>query len=105
MSRRRVLELGALAWAAVGAVIALASLSGVNADARLFVGAVSIVGPLAAVGAAGLIARGSDRPAGALLLVSALTPTYFLWIVNVPALVVGLALVAVPRRVLALRRA
>lgn len=101
MGRRAVLEVGALVWAGVGAAVALGSLGEVNSDARLLVGAASVVGPLAAVGAAWLLARGADRTAGVLLLVSVLTPTYFAWVLNVPALVVGLALLAAPRAVVA----
>lgn len=100
VSSRRVLEVGALAWAGVAVVVALGSLREVNSDARLLVGAAAIVGPLAAVGAARTLARGSDRLAGVLLLVSVLTPTYFAWLLNVPALVVALALLAAPRAVL-----
>lgn len=100
MDRRRVLQLGAIVWAVIGASVALVSLGGVNADARLLVGVFSVVGPLAAVGAARLLARGADRAAGALLLVSVLTPTYFAYVLNLPALVVGLALVVAPRAVL-----
>jgi hypothetical protein len=86
-------------WAGVGAAVALGSRGEVNSDARLLVGAASVVGPLAAVGAAWLLTRGADRPAGVLLLVSVLTPTYFAWVLSVPALVVGLALLAAPRAV------
>lgn len=100
MDRRRVLQIGALVWAAIGASVALASLGSVNADARLLVGAFSIAGPLAAVGAARLLGRGADRTAGVLLLLSVLTPTYFAYVLNLPALVVGLALVVAPHAVL-----
>ena len=98
--RRRVLQIGALVWAVVGASVALLSLGNVNADARLLVGVFSIGGPLAAVGAARLLGVGAGRAAGALLLVSVLTPTYFAYVLNVPALLVGLALVAAPQLVL-----
>ena len=100
MGRRRVLEVGALVWAGLGAVVALGALDEVNDDARLLVGAASVLCPLAAVGASRLLARGADRAAGVLLLVSALTPTYFAYVLNVPALVVGFALLAAPRAVL-----
>lgn len=73
-------------WAGVAAAVAFGSLGRVNADARVLVGAASVLGPLAAVAASRLLARGSDRAAGALLLVSVLTPTYFAYVVNVPAL-------------------
>jgi hypothetical protein len=100
MGRRRVLQIGALGWAVIGASVALSALGDVNADARFFVGAFSIGGPLAAIGAAWLVGRRADRSAGALLVVSVLTPTYFAYILNLPALLVGLALVAAPHVVL-----
>lgn len=100
MSRRRALQIGALVWAGVGAAVALVSLGGVNEDARILVGSASVVGPLAAVAGACSLRRNADRLAGAALLVSVLTPTYFAYPLNVPALLVGLALVAVPNAVL-----
>lgn len=99
MNRRQVLQVGVVVWAIVGASVALLSLGNVNEDARLLVGLFSIGGPLAAVGAARLLAQGMDRPAGALLLVSVLTPTYFAYVLNVPALVIGLVMVAAPHAV------
>lgn len=101
MSRRRVLAGGALVWAGVGAAVALGSLGQVNADARLLVGAASVLGPAAAVTASRMLTRYADRVAGALLLVSVLTPTYFAYVLNVPALVVGVALLVAPRAVVA----
>ena len=96
MTRRRVLRVGTLVWAVLGAVVALASLQSVE-DARLLVGAASILGPLHAVWAERRLSRHADRSAGLLLAVSAvLTPTYFAYIINLPALVVGLVLVATP---------
>ena len=100
MDRRRVLQIGTLVWAAIGASVALTSLGNVNTDARLLVGAFSVAGPLAAVGAARLLGRGADRVAGALLLLSVLTPTYFVYVLNLPALLLGLALVVAPHAVL-----
>ena len=68
----------------VGAVVALASLQGVE-DARLLVGAASILGPLHAVWAERRLSRHADRSAGLLLAVSAvLTPTYFAYVINLP---------------------
>ena len=99
MDPRRVQSLGALLWAVVGAAVALSSVSDVNADARVLVAAASIVGPLAAVAASRLLARGDDRAAGALLLLSALTPTYFAYVLNVPALLIGAVLLAAPRAI------
>ncbi|MCU1484518.1 MAG: hypothetical protein JWN67_1264 [Actinomycetia bacterium] len=100
MDRRRPLQIGALVWAVIGASVALSALGDVDPDARLLVGAFSIGGPLAAVGAARLLARGAGRAAGALLLLSVLTPTYFAYVLNVPALLVGVALVVAPHVVL-----
>lgn len=104
MDRRRAVQVGAVLWAAVGAAIALASLDGVNADARPIVGVASILGPLAAVLASRSVARAADRVAGGLLLMSVLTPTYFAYVLNLPALVIGIALLAVPQVVLPRRR-
>jgi hypothetical protein len=52
VNRRGALQWGAVAWAAVGGGIALGSLGEVDADARVLVGAASVVGPLAALTAA-----------------------------------------------------
>lgn len=101
MHRRQVLHIGALVWAAVGAGVALASFDAVNSDARVLVGVATVLGPVAAVAAGRHISRRSDRAAGALLLLSALiTPTFFAYAINLPALVVGLALVIAPTVVL-----
>lgn len=97
MSRRRVLVVGTLVWACVGAAVAFSALGSVNADARWLVGGASVVGPLAAGGASLLLTRHADRMAGLLLLVSVLTPTYFAYALNVPALVGGVALLVAPR--------
>src|SRR5262245_9225180 len=94
MARRRALAIGACVWAAVGAAVAFTALGSVNADARLIVGVASVVGPLAALCAAWCVLRGRARAAGALLLVSVLTPTYFAYVLNLPAFVVGVALTA-----------
>lgn len=100
MHTRRVLQIGSLVWAAVGAAIAWSALGTVNADARWIVATASALGPLAAVAAAASLGRHRDRLAGALLLGSVLTPTYFAAIVNVPALVLGLVLLVAPRSIL-----
>lgn len=95
---RRAFVVGSLVWAVVGAGIALSALFVGDFERRalVIVTAASILGPLAAVGAAWCFRRGDNRRAGALLLVSVLTPTYFAAVVNVPALVVGLAEVIRP---------
>lgn len=96
MNRRRIIEMGSLGWAIVGAAVAFAALPDANDDARLLIGVASIAFPLCAVAAALVLRSGGDRAAGLLLLASAATPTYFAYVINVPALVVGLALLAVP---------
>lgn len=101
MDRRRVLQAGCLVWAGVGAIVSLAALGDVNPDARVLVGAASIVGPLLAVGAALALSRRADRTAGILLILSAvLTPTYFAYALNVPALIVGFVLAIATHRAL-----
>ncbi len=84
----------------MGAAIAVPALASMNAGAVLLVGAASILGPLAAVAASWLVGGRRDRCAGALLLVSVFTPTYFFAVLNLPALVVGIALLAAPDKVL-----
>jgi hypothetical protein len=93
---RRTLEVGAVVWAMVGVAVALASLGDVNDDARLLVGTASVLGPLAALTASWFLRRLSDRAAGVLLLISAATPTYFAFVLNVPALLVGIVLAVAP---------
>ncbi|MDQ1367147.1 MAG: hypothetical protein QOE57_3189 [Acidimicrobiaceae bacterium] len=80
-------------WAAVGLAIALPAVTSADPDSRLIIGVVSVVLPLAAALAAVAISGGRYRLAGLLLLLSVATPTYFLWVVNIPALIVGCGLV------------
>jgi hypothetical protein len=94
---RRAVGIGALVWAVVGALVAFAGISDVNADARLLVGLASGLGPLAAVAASIAVGRRRDRWAGLLLITSVITPTYFAWVLNVPALLIGLILLISPR--------
>ena len=96
MIERRALRVGALVWAAAGCVIALTAFGQVNDDAVVLVAAASAAFPLAAGAASLALGRGRDRLAGILLVTSAATPTYFAWVLNVPALVIGFALVAAP---------
>jgi hypothetical protein len=72
-------------------------LSDVNPDARLLAGIASLLGPAAAIAASIALSRRRDRWAGLLLVVSVITPTYFAWVLNVPALLVGLILLTAPR--------
>jgi hypothetical protein len=60
------------------------------------VGIASVAFPLAAVLASIALARHRNRTAGLMLLLSVGTPTYFAYVLNVPALLVGLALVLAP---------
>jgi hypothetical protein len=94
---RRVLQIGAMTWAAVGLVVALWSLGAATPDAWAVVALASAAGPLAALLAAFALAHHKDRAAGLLLLVSVVTPTYFAWVLNVPALLAAAALVVAPR--------
>lgn len=96
MDRRWFVQVGALVWAGVGAMVALPPAASANV---VLIWAASVLGPLAAVAAFRLLARGADRLAGVFLLVSVFTPTYFAWILNVPALIAGAALLASPRSI------
>jgi hypothetical protein len=93
---RRILIIGSIAWAAVGAIVALSQLSEVNADARWLVGVASVIFPGAAVLGAMALRRGAIRWAGLFLLVSVATPTYFAYPLNIPALIAGVVLLAAP---------
>jgi hypothetical protein len=97
MVDRRVLQIGAIVWAVIGFVLAVVGFVEVNPDARLLVGVASIAFPAAAVLAGFALSSRRERIAGLLLLISVATPTYFAYIVNLPALVVGLALLGVPK--------
>jgi energy-converting hydrogenase Eha subunit G len=81
-------------------MIALSSIPSVNDDARVVVGLASGIFPLCAVAAAVMLDRRRDHVAGLLLVLSAATPTYFAYALNLPALIVGLALLASPAFVL-----
>ena len=104
MIGRRVLRVGSLAWAVVGLSVGLAALRTATADARLLFLTACIVGPAAAALAAASLENHRDRLAGLLLLVSVVTPTVFAWILNVPALIVGLGLLVAPSVVVGDRR-
>ncbi len=99
MLDRQVVRFGAIAWAATGLVVGFASVGSINADARPLVVAACLIGPAAAWMASLAIDRRHNRHAGWLLLVSVLTPTFFAWVLNVPALLVGLLLVLAPQAV------
>jgi hypothetical protein len=94
---RRVLQIGAIVWAVMGFVVAISAIGDVNSDARLLVIVASIAFPAAAVLAAFALNSHRERVAGLLLLISVATPTYFAYVVNLPALLVGLALLVAPK--------
>lgn len=102
--RRRVVAIGSVVWAVLGAAIAMPSIPNVNDDAKVLVGVCSVLFPLCAVGAALALHRRRDRLAGALLLASVATPTYFAYALNLGALVVGAVLVVAPTVLLGDRR-
>jgi hypothetical protein len=104
MIPRQAIRVGAIAWAAAGAAVALLSFASVNEDARVIVGYATVLGPLAALLASTAVARRQDRRAGLLLVISVAIPTYFAWVLNVSALVVGLGLRAAPTAVIRQRR-
>lgn len=104
MIERRVLRVGSLVWAVVGLSVGLVAFRSANGDARVVFLAACIVGPVASLLACVSLASRRDRLAGALLLVSVVTPTVFAWVLNVPALFVGLALLADPAFVVSDRR-
>ena len=96
MIEKRAVQIGATAWAMVAFTVASVSLPNVSTDALVVVGTASVLLPLAAFLAA--LAAGQDRlrVAGALLVLSAATPTYFAWVLNIPALLAGVGLLAAP---------
>src|SRR5437879_1405520 len=94
--RRAIAEIGSVIWAIVGWVVALPAISHANPDARWLVGIASVFFPLCAVGGAMALRSGRDRLAGLLLLISVATPTYFAYVLNLPALFVGVTLLLVP---------
>jgi hypothetical protein len=100
MDRRRIVCVGSLVWAVIGATVAVASFPAVDHNARVLVAFASVVFPMCAVGATVALGRRHDRLAGLLLVLSVATPTYFAYPLNLPALVVGLALLASPAAVL-----
>jgi hypothetical protein len=91
------LQVAATLWALAGFAVAAPSLAVVDGTSLLLVGVASFVFPLCALLAGLAVARDRFRAAGLLLLLSVATPTYFAWILNVPALLVGLALLLAPR--------
>ena len=76
--------------------MALSALPQVNQDARALVVVASLILPSCAAAAASFLQQQHDRLAGALLLLSVASPTYMAYVLNVPALVAGLALLVLP---------
>lgn len=105
MIENRVVQIGATAWAVIAIIVAAASLGEVSTDALVLVGAASVVLPLAAFLAALAAAHDRLRVAGALLVLSAATPTYFAWVLNIPALLAGIGLLAAPGMIVKRSRA
>lgn len=97
---RRALIIGAAIWAVVGAAVALTPLRSVDKDARLLIGVMGVVFPACAAAGALALQRRRDRLAGGLLLLSVLTPTYYLYVLPIPALIVGVTLLARPVTIL-----
>ena len=97
---RRALIAGSIAWAMVGVAVALTPLRALNEDARLVIGAMGVLFPSCAGAAALALRQRRDRLAGGLLLLSVLTPTYYLYVLPIPALIIGLVLVTLPRALL-----
>ncbi len=96
--RQRAFSIGAFVWAGTGCLIALASLPDVGADARPLVAAAGVVFPACAVVSGVAARRGRWRGAGLALALSAATPTFFFWVPNAVALVVGVVLAIRPPR-------
>lgn len=97
---RRALIIGAAIWVVVGAAVALIPLPSVNADARLVIGVMGVVFPACAAAAGLALHKHRDRLAGGLLLLSVLTPTYYLYVLPIPALIFGVALLIAPAKLI-----
>jgi len=85
-------------------MISLGALFTVIGGAPVVLYIASVAFPLAAVAAASAIHSGRDRLGGLLLLASVATPTYFAYIVNLPALIVGIVLLIWPPVILGARQ-
>jgi hypothetical protein len=88
----------AVGWGVVGFAIALPALPNVNPDVRLLVGALSIAGPGAALGAALAIHHDRSVLAAILLVISVFTPTYFAWVLPLIPLVLAVSVLRARRR-------
>lgn len=101
---RRALTVGATVWAVLGFTVGLSALPSVNADAVVLFAAACAIGPAAALFAVFALRNLRDRLAGLLLVVSVVTPAVFAWPLNLAALLVGLAILIAPSKVIADRR-
>ena len=93
---RQVARIGSMAWSVIGFALGLRSIGAVNGDARVLVLTVCVVGSGSALMASAAVASRHQRLAGVLLVVSVITPTFFAWVLNVPALLVGVVLIFAP---------
>ena len=96
MIERRVLQMGSAAWAVIGFSVGLVAVRDAAGTGRFVLIAACIAGPGAALLASLSLASHRDRLAGVLLLASVITPTVFAWVLNVPALLIGLSLLIAP---------
>lgn len=88
----------AAAWAVAGAVLGALSVADATDSGRLPMIVAAVIGVAAAAAAAVLLHRGHSRAAGALLVLSAVTPTGFAYLPNLAAVLGGLALLMWPHQ-------
>lgn len=92
-SRRRWPVVFAYGWSAVALTVVLLAFETVNHDARYIVGVLGAAACAAAFVAGRVLgSAGNRRRAGLLLVASSAAPTSYAWLLNVPALLVGLFL-------------
>ena len=103
MSQRN-LTVGAIAWAVLGFIVGLTAIPSVNDDAVVVFAIACAVGPAAALFAAFAIHHQRDRLAGLMLVISVVTPAVFAWPLNLLALLVGMAILISPSKMIAERR-
>ena len=104
MLDRQLVRIGSIVWAVVGFTVGLRSIRAVNADARVLVLTACVVGSASALMASAAVASRHERFAGVLLVVSVITPTFFAWVLNIPALLGGAVLIFAPAVVTDRRR-
>jgi len=101
---RRTLTVGAGTWAVLGFIVGLTAIPSVNDDAVVVFAIACAVGPAAALFAAFAMHHHRDRLAGLMLVISVVTPAVFAWPLNLLALLLGLAILVTPSKVIADRR-